>query len=135
MSGFEAGKDKHPADDILELEEKKDIDGLIQLVKAGKHKYLKLAIGTLGKLKAEQAMGLLLDLASKHSLVSIRSAAIRALGNIGGEEVVEPLIHIMLKDKGIRSEAVEAFGQDSGLEGLHSDEVITGGWIRRRVGP
>jgi HEAT repeat protein len=111
MSDLEADKEKYPADDIRELEEKKDINGLIQLVKAGKSKYLKYAIGVLGKLKAEKAADLLLDLATKSELVSIRSAAILALGEIGGEEVVDPIISLMVKDKSVRSEAIEAIGE------------------------
>jgi HEAT repeat protein len=111
MSGFEAGKEKQTADDILELEQNKDIDGLIKLVKAGKHKYLKVAICALGELKAEQAIGLLVDLASKHSSPTIRSASIRALGEIGSEEAVETLIYVMLKDAATRLDSVEALAK------------------------
>lgn len=97
--------------DVLDLEEKGDIEGLIAVLRQSrKRNVVKLAVNALGRLKDQKAVQPLIKWGLKSPLVSIRAAAIAALGDIGSDEAVKPLIQLMLKGMAVRAEAVEALG-------------------------
>jgi HEAT repeat protein len=87
------------ASEVIELEEKKDIQGLIAVVEYAKNKNaVKHAIIVLGELKDKRAVEPLIYKALKCELQTLRKYAIISLGNIMDVKAVKPLIHI-LQDK------------------------------------
>lgn len=83
---------------IKELTEKKDASGLMSIIENNKGKnVLAAAIRGLGELKANEAVDLLIYIALKRNWAKVRHAAISALGQIGDDIAIKPLI-LLLKD-------------------------------------
>lgn len=98
--------------DVLQLAENKDVAGLINVLMYSKKRVSVIyAAGGLGHMGVKSAIIPLLDVALnfEHGIAG-RKAAIRALGKIGGDEVLQPLIYIMEKNSLTRRETAETLG-------------------------
>ena len=99
--------------EIRRLEDSKDVEGLIAVLKHSQNKnVIKLAIRALGRLKDDKAVEPLIDKATKGNYgIAVRQAAVRALGDVGGDRATEILIFVMLRDEHLRAHAAEALGK------------------------
>ena len=106
---------------IGELQSKKDIEELITIVKKSKRRRdVRGAIRALGELKAKAATEPLI-----YSLLSnsFQLSSVQALGNIGSEKAVKPLI-LLLQNwdaaEGIREAILEALGKIASKEAINT---------------
>lgn len=97
-----------------ELGQKKDVNGLIDVVKFGSSGKKKTALHWLGQLGGQVAIQCLLETASKgEGGIAVRRNAIIALGHTGDHSVVEPLIYFMgaYQYPDVKRAAAEALGE------------------------
>ena len=98
-------------DEVHELVEGKDIEGLINVLKYNKKSNcIKLAAYCLSGMGVEKAVAPLFELALKNKTGLFRRVAIVALCNLGNHKAVEPLIYLMGKHDYLIGEIVEAVG-------------------------
>jgi HEAT repeat protein len=124
---------KHYADmnasEVMELEEKKDIQGLVKVVERSKNKnVVKHAIIALGEMKDNRAVEPLIY-ALNSNLVTIRHYSVMALGHIGNAKAVKPLVTIIHKEdeyENVRESAVEALGKIATEEAIDNLVAILG---------
>ncbi len=100
-------------DEFNQLVNNKDVEGLINVLKHTKTRYLAIyAIDSLHKIGDEKAIAPLIDEALKGNHgISAREAAVWALGDMGKHNVVEPLIYMMGKGSLVRRAAAQALGK------------------------
>ena len=99
--------------EIRRLEDSNDVEGLISVLKHSQNeKHIWWAIRALGRLKDDKAVEPLIDKATKGNYgIAVRQAAVRALGDVGGDRATEILIFVMLRDEHLRAHAAEALGK------------------------
>jgi HEAT repeat protein len=109
---------------ISELVEKGDIQSLIEIVEQNTDKTdVKMAILELGELKCRESVEpIIYSLFSE--CISIRSAAVKSLGNIGDARAVKPLLKLLQnsEEHGVPyGEILEALGK---IDDAKAEEVI-----------
>jgi len=115
-----------PMKKIVELKEEEDIDGLVELLKAGDTKERAESAKALGILGDKLALGPLLRSLDDEDEETVRSNVILAVGHIDSQRGVEPLIECLKDDSWvIRHDAAIALGHIGNEEAVKAlDELL-----------
>ena len=123
--------------EVHALATNKDVEGLIGVLKHNKNKHVvKRAIFALGEIKDKKAVEPLIEVGLKSGLITIRSAVIRALGDIGSNEAVKPLTMLMNDEKeelNVREEITGVLGKIATEEAIHSLIAALDSELREKV--
>ncbi|MFO7792765.1 MAG: HEAT repeat domain-containing protein [Candidatus Saliniplasma sp.] len=115
-----------PMKKIVEMKEEEDIDGLVELLKAGDTKERAESAKALGILGDRLALGPLLRSLDDEDEEAVRSNVILAIGHIDSERGIEPLIECLKDDSWvIRHDAAIALGHIGNEEAVKAlDELL-----------
>jgi HEAT repeat protein len=93
---------------LIEIWDERAVEPLIDYYKITKNNF---GAKSLGKLKDKRAIPVLLNVLKNEQNPSIRKYAVQALGQIGGAELVEPLIEALKTNSKIQASISNALGE------------------------